>query len=70
MRFFGLRRDRPAGPDIWLPLKMSLFVAGAATALVGMALERDWLVTVAIVLLALGVLLRFIRPRQGPDETA
>lgn len=70
MRLFGLRRDRPQGPDIWLPLKMALFVVGAAAAVAGMALERDWLVTVAIVLLALGVILRFVRPRQGPDEPA
>lgn len=50
-------------PDAWLPLKAALFVTGALAAVVGMALRQDWLVTAAVVPLALGVGLRFLRPR-------
>lgn len=69
MGLFRPRRDPAAGPDVWLPLKMALFVTGAAAAMAGIALNRDWLVNVAIGLLLLGFLLRFVGPRPGgpPD---
>lgn len=66
MGLFRPRRDPAAGPDLWLPLKMALFVTGAAAAMAGIALHRDWLVNVAIGLLLLGFLLRFVGPREGP----
>lgn len=66
MGFFRPRRDPAAGPDVWLPLKMALFITGAAAALAGIALDRDWLVNAAIALLALGFVLRFLRPRPEP----
>lgn len=62
---FRLRRERSVSPDIWLPLKVALFIAGAAAALAGMALRQDWLVTAAIVLLGIGILLRFVRPSDA-----
>lgn len=64
---FTSRRNR-GGPDIWLPLKVALFIVGAATAVAGMVLQRDWLVTVAIVLLGIGFLLRFLKPRDDSGE--
>lgn len=66
---FTSRRNR-GGPDVWLPLKVALFIAGAAAAVAGMALQRDWLITAAIVLLGVGFLLRFVKPRGDPDEPA
>lgn len=68
MGLFRPRRDPAAGPDVWLPLKMALFVTGAAAAVAGIALDRDWLINAALGLLALGFLLRFLRPRQDPDH--
>lgn len=68
MVFFS-RRGR-SGPDIWLPLKLALFVVAAAAAVAGMALRVDWLVTAAIVLLALGILLRFLHPRDSGDDAS
>lgn len=58
---FRLSRERREGPDVWLPLKLALFIGGAASAIVGMTVGPEWLLNVAIGLLALGVLLRFVR---------
>ncbi|MFW6202654.1 MAG: hypothetical protein ACOC8B_08745 [Gemmatimonadota bacterium] len=61
---FRPSRER-RGPDPHLDVKIIVFVVGAALAVVGIAMEIEWLVTVAIAVLAAGVLLRFLRPR--PD---
>jgi len=64
--FWADRRPRP-GEDPYLRHKVALFTAGTLAAVLGIALERDWLVTVAIVILAIGILLRVL-PRRGPPE--
>jgi hypothetical protein len=57
------RRDRPVRH---LELRVALFGAGAILAVVGMATERSWLIDVAIAVLLVGVLIRFLPgPRQG-----
>jgi len=61
---FRPSRER-RGEDPWLPHRTLLFVAGAAAGMAGMALNLEWLVTAAIVLLgagvAAGLLLRRVR---------
>jgi hypothetical protein len=64
---FSSRRNR-GGPDVWLPLKTALFIVGAAAAVAGMVLDRDWLITAAIVLLGIGFLLRFVTPREDSAD--
>lgn len=54
---FRLSRDK-RGPDRWLRLKVILFVAAAAVAVIGMASGVEWLVYVAIGLLLVGVAVR------------
>jgi len=54
------RRD----PDRFLKLKMMIFAVGAAVALAGLAYDRRPLIVLAIAILAVGVLLRFI-PSRG-----
>jgi hypothetical protein len=48
-----------AGPDRWVHHKMLLFVLGAALGLTGVALDSTVLVNIGIVVLLVGVLLRF-----------
>ena len=60
----GVSRD-----DRWLQAKLWLFGVGALVALVGMALEIDWLIGAAGVILLAGILLRFLGGTgQGPLE--
>ena len=63
--FFADRKQRP-GADAWLLAKMSLFVIGGAIAILGIGLGRDWLINVAIVVLLIGFLLRFLPRRKRP----
>jgi hypothetical protein len=55
------RRDEPSR-FVWL--KVGLFFAGAAVLLAGMVMERDVLVAVAIGILGVGFLLRFLERRD------
>ena len=67
---FRVDRQR-RGTDRWLELKLALFAIGAALALLGFALRREWLVDVAIGVLVVGFLLRLLRrraPENAPDE--
>jgi hypothetical protein len=60
----------PAPDDRWLYLKLASFVVGAGLALLGLALRNDLLVTIAIIVLALGVVLRFlVRPAPSADTS-
>jgi hypothetical protein len=59
MALFRVRRDQ-RGPDRWLTHKMVLFAIGAVVAFAGMVTERSWLVNIGIVVLVIGVALRFI----------
>jgi hypothetical protein len=50
---------RRRGEDRLLGQKMLVFVLGAVIAMAGLATERDWLIYVALVLLLLGLAMRF-----------
>ena len=65
--FFTDRKPRPGG-DPHLPCKLGLFGAAALAALFGIGLEREWLITLAIVLLAAGLVLRLLPRRPPPAE--
>lgn len=58
------------GPDPYLPLKMAIFVIGAAFGLAGMAMDERWLILTGIAILAVGFLLRFLprRDERGGEE--
>lgn len=57
--------------DPHLEWKIVLFWVGAALALAGMAMERPLLVTVAIVVLVVGFLLRFLpSTSSGPSPSS
>jgi hypothetical protein len=60
-----LDRSRRAEGYPWLVWKVRFFVIGAALAVGGMVLEMDWIVGLAIVVLALGFLVRFLPGGQG-----
>jgi len=62
-----MRRAR--GPVRHLEWRIRLFGVGAILAVVGMAAAQPWLINVAIVVLVIGVLLRFApEPRESGDE--
>ena len=57
------------GPDPYLPFKNLAFAFGAALAVAGFALERDWLVTAAIGILAVTLIgAKIARSRHPPDD--
>jgi hypothetical protein len=56
----------PRGEDPLLLLKMTLFFAAAAVAIAGMVTQRPWLISVGILILAVGFLLRLLRRRPDP----
>lgn len=59
-----LDRTRTAGP--WLEWKVRLFTVGAVLALGGMYLDESWVVGAAMVVLVMGMLVRFL-PAPGSD---
>lgn len=62
---------RGVSRDGWLKVKMWIFSAGALIALVGMGFRNDWLIGLAGLVLAAGVLLRFIdRDDDEPEDSA
>ena len=67
MGLFRPSRER-RGPDPYQHWKTLLFAIGAALGLAGIFTERDWLILVAIAVLAVGVALRWL-PRPGEDDT-
>jgi nitrogen fixation-related uncharacterized protein len=72
---FRLDRRRQAGDDVWLGHKMMVFLVGSLFGVLGMATDRAWMIYVAIVLLAAGLLLRLwgrrrSRLMQQDDEDA
>jgi Flp pilus assembly protein TadB len=59
------RPDRARrGEDHYLGRKMLLFLAGAVLAMVGMAAGQDWLVYLAMAVLAVGIILRLASRRR------
>lgn len=53
--------------DPWLQVKLWLFTIGAMLALLGMGLQNDWLIGAAGIVLAGGLVLRFVG-RNGEGE--
>ena len=62
---FASRRDR--GADPFLRIKVQAFFAAAALALIGIGVDSSLLVGLAIVILLVGILLRFF-PTKEPDD--
>lgn len=56
------------GPDPHLDAKIGLFFLAAAMALTGMFLGSPWVIYGAILVLLLGLLLRFLPSREPPPE--
>jgi hypothetical protein len=54
------RRGTLHHDDPWLTEKLWLFTAGAVSAMLGMLLDNSWLMGVGALLLACGVLIRFL----------
>jgi hypothetical protein len=63
---------RTRGPVRHLVWRIRLFGVGAILAVVGIAAEQAWLIDVAIVVLVIGVVLRFVpEPREtGGGDTS
>jgi uncharacterized membrane protein len=63
---------RSRGPVRHLEWRIRLFGVGAILAVVGMAAEQPWLINLAIVVLVIGVLLRFLpeQRRAGDEDTS
>jgi protein-S-isoprenylcysteine O-methyltransferase Ste14 len=62
---FRLDRRRQADDDVWLGHKMMVFLIGSLFGVLGMATDRAWMIYVAIVLLAAGLLLRLWGRRRS-----
>ncbi len=63
MGLFRPSRER-RGPDPYYHWKVALFTLGAAFGLAAIVTEHDWLILVAVPILAVGVGLRWL-PRKG-----
>lgn len=63
--FFPSRERK--GPDPYYPAKLVLFIVGTGLLLTGVRLERDWMIYVAIGVLVVAGLLRFL-PRGSEDR--
>jgi hypothetical protein len=62
-----LARRSHTGPGRFLQWKVRLFAVGAVLLLVGMAREIDILVAIAIAVLAVAFLLRFLERDEAPE---
>jgi len=63
-------RNYRGGPDPHLEIKTVVFVLGAGLAIVGMVYDVGWLITIAIVLLAVTLIgARVARARRAADGT-
>lgn len=60
--------SRARGPGRFLQWKVRLFAVAAVILLVGMAREIDWLVGIAVALLAVAFVLRFFEKEPESDE--
>ena len=66
---FRVSRDRSDEPDRFLDLKIALLLAGAVFGIMGMVRDNKTLIIIAMVIVAAGILLRFLRPRAREDST-
>jgi hypothetical protein len=60
-------RGRRADRYPWLEWKVRLFLLGACMAIAGMLLEMQWIVAVALAILVLAFLVRFMPGGKGED---
>lgn len=76
--FLFIDRDRRADSYPWFEWKVRLFLLGATIAVVGIALELEWLTSISILILVAAFLMRFLpggkgesaeRPGPAPDES-
>ncbi len=76
--FLFMDRHRRADSYPWFQWKVRLFLLGAAVAVVGIALELEWLTSISILILVAAFLMRFLRGGKGesvrraeraPDES-
>jgi hypothetical protein len=56
-----------ADDDPWLREKLWIFGAGAIVVLIGMGLESGWVLGLGGLLLAAGIVLRFVPRRERKD---
>jgi hypothetical protein len=63
MGLFRPSRERRDGEDPYLLQKMMLFVAGAIFGIIGMVTERTWVISIALLTLGFGMLLRILGRR-------
>ncbi len=63
MKIFRPSREE-RGPDPFLNLKLILFALGAALGIAGIISGRELFVGIGILVLAIGVLLRFLQRRE------
>jgi uncharacterized membrane protein YjjP (DUF1212 family) len=66
MGLFRTSREH-RGPDPYQRWKLVIFALGAAFGLAGIGTGRDWMILSAIGILAVGVLLRFLRKREDTE---
>ena len=64
---FRPSRDK-RGPDVFLAAKVGIFVLGAVVALIGIATDTSWVITLAIAILLVGFALRFAKPRDTDND--
>ena len=64
--WFRPSRER-RGEDPYLNVKVALFCLGAGIAMVGVASGRRWIINLAIFVLLIGFVLRFL-PKRGESE--
>lgn len=62
------RRGVSDSDERWLAARMRIFGVGAVLALLGIGLQNDWLVGAAGLVLAGGILLRFLPGDGDGDE--
>jgi hypothetical protein len=55
------------GADRYLNAKVAIFCLGAGIAVVGIATDTSWIITVAIAVLFVGFLLRFLPRNRETD---
>lgn len=63
-----LSRERRPGPDRFLYWKVAIFFLGAGFFMAGVGMEKDWAVAVAIGILFVGLILRFLSNRWDRGE--
>ena len=65
---FRINRERRVDPDRFLDLKIALFVIGSITGVIGMARNDRTMITIAMAIIALGIILRFIGRKRAASD--